>query len=697
MRYLKILSRGFGLFFLCSCAYSQNIIINEVMSANKNSLHDFAADTPDWIELFNDSDSLIQLQGLALTDDAAQPQKWLFPAYVLPPRAYLIVFASGKDRAVITETDSNGSDQLELHTSFKISAAGESVYLFSKKLQLLDSLAVPALASDQSFGRWPDPVTNLIFTEATPGQVNSLSSGKKLLPAPQFKLVAGFYAAPFQLLITHPETSVTLRFTDDGSPPGDSSNLYSGALQIEQTTVIRVRAFLADSFTSSIVTSTYFIGEETQLPVVSLATDRENFYGWHRGIYIKGPNADTQEPFYGANFWQDWERPLHVELFENDGVRAFAVDAGVKIFGNYSRSYPMKSLSIFARKKYGTGKIKYPIFPDKDINSYESFLLRNAGNDWKKAYMRDAVMHELMKNTDMNRQAYRPAIVFLNGDYLGIHNIREKINKHYLAENYGVNPDSIDLLADNHEAQEGSDTDYIEMINFIKHNDLQFDNNYDYITTLMDVKNYARYNAIEIYSANSDWPMVNVKYWRRQNGGKWRWLLFDLDSGLSSYGTSQPYSNTLRRAIIANALFPWSTTLFKNMIRSPRFRNIFFTSMADYLNSIFLPQHVDSVITRLQQGLEGDIRRHKYDWFASAVDWWGEVSKIRSFAWERPAHVRKHIIDWFGLPGEFQLTVEQENPIAGQIGINSLTLNQTAWMGIYFADVPVTVKATAKP
>ena len=164
-------------------------------------------------------------------------------------------------------------------------------------------------------------------------------------------------------------------------------------------------------------------------------TDPGNFFDIDSGIYVFGNEADTTEyPYWGSNFWEDWERPIHVEFYEPDGELGFNVDAGVKIFGSWSRLFPQKSLAIFARGRYGYDEINYQIFPDISINSFQAFVLRNSGQDWGHTFFRDAMMQSLTAEaTNVDVQAYRPAMVMLNGEIWGIHNIREKFNEHYIA------------------------------------------------------------------------------------------------------------------------------------------------------------------------------------------------------------------------------------------------------------------------
>ena len=203
------------------------------------------------------------------------------------------------------------------------------------------------------------------------------------------------------------------------------------------------------------------------------------------------------------------------------------MDAGVKIFGFGSRVHPQKSLAIFARRKYGDGNIDYQIFPDKEIFSFESIALRNSGGDWMQTMFRDGLMASLLKDTNLKYQAFRPSIVFLNGDYRGIYNIREKMNEHFLADNYGINPDDVDYLESNQHVMIGDGENYMEMMDFLENNNLSIPSNYNVIENWIEIDNIISYMVCEIFYDNIDWPGANIKFFReRDNGAKWHWQIY---------------------------------------------------------------------------------------------------------------------------------------------------------------------------
>ncbi|MDZ7347120.1 MAG: CotH kinase family protein, partial [candidate division KSB1 bacterium] len=519
----------FFAFLLLTTVQAQYPILNEVLSFNTLTVKDEDGDYTDWIELYNPSNSSISLSNYFLSDDVKIPSKWVFPKITLPSGSFLLVYASGKDRR-------NGI----LHTNFKISSKGETLFLFSPTGQLLDSVSVPALAADQSYGRFSDRWS--ITATPTPGMPNSDPLSQLSHVVPDFSPASGFYAHPIEVSISVPEP-FSIIFTMDGSLPHLGASIYQNRLKVTKTTVIRARVKDKEGRLGPVVTQSYFISPKLGLPVVSLSTHPANLFDADIGIYVEGngtklggyPDNPVQPP---ANYWEDWERPVHIELFEPDGRLGFSIDAGVRMFGKTSRKLPQKSFAVFIRRAYGIEELHYPLFPDYPICRFKSFLLRNGGSDNTHneggVQFRDGLAARLLYGIDLEFQAYRPCHLYINGDYWGIYNLREKINEHYLAEHYGVDPDKIDLLDDYHRlyplAVQGDATHFNALIDFLKGHSLSIQKNADYVAEIIDVKNYLTYMAVQIILANHDGPGHNCKFWRpNSEPGLYRWILYDVD------------------------------------------------------------------------------------------------------------------------------------------------------------------------
>ena len=355
------------------------------------------------------------------------------------------------------------------------------------------------MLDDVSRGRQPDgEVSWVYFGEPTPGTANVTSGYSGVLEKPHINPQGGPFSSPSTIMITTDAPGAEVRYTLDGSFPVGASLLYTGPLFINDNKVLRAIATKEGWLNSRPSTHSYLFDYSGDLPVISLSTNPGHFWDNDSGIYVMGSNATDPPWYYGANFWEDWERPIHIEMFEPNGDLCFSIDAGVKIYGNFSRTLPQKSLAIFARSAYGYTSINYQIFPDKNIENFEAIVLRNSGNDYNNTHFRDGLVSVLSDRAGVTAQAYRPAVVYLNGAYWGIQNIREKINEHFIASHFNINPDNIDMLEKDNQVIHGDETHYNDLINFIETNDMSTSDNYGVVTSAMNVNNFIRYNITPV-------------------------------------------------------------------------------------------------------------------------------------------------------------------------------------------------------
>jgi uncharacterized repeat protein (TIGR02543 family) len=597
----------------------------------------------------------------------------------------------------------NLDKQTYLHTNFKISSQGDTIILTSPGGQTVEEIFTDTITSDISRGRKPDGTDNwYYFNEPTPGAPNTTHAYSAISHfIPVLSHPGGLYSSAFDLTITSDGQNDTIYYTLDGSLPDKNSFVYNGPINITGTTTLRARIIRSDEISAAVLSCTYiFLGRECNLPVISLFTDPFNLWDNDYGIYVMGDNASPEFPHFGANFWEDWERPAHIELYEPDGRLGFSIDAGIKIFGGWSRGFDQKSVSVFARRKYGYPDLNYRVFEEKSISEFEALVLRNSGNDWMNTMFRDGMMTSLVRPLGIDVQAFRPAVLFLNGEYWGILNIREKINEHFVASNHNVDADSIELLENNGAPIIGSGQHYADMINFVSNNSLAINNNYEYVKTLMNVDNFIKYEFSQIYFNNTDWPGNNIKFWRSvNNGGRWHWIIYDTDFGFGIWADDYN-DNTLAFALEPNAGgWPnpaWSTLLLRKLVENQTFRHSFINQFADHLNTTFQPDAVIAHINSITDNIEHEIGYHYPLYGESKGNWEYEVERMKIWTQNRVAPVRNHIISEFSLPGSKNITVNTSPRGSGQIKVNTIYPGYYPWTGVYFTSVPVELKAIAK-
>jgi hypothetical protein len=600
-----------------------------------------------------------------------------------------------------------------LHTNFKLASAGETIYLSTPGGVLMNQRTYTNILQDDSYGCLPDGTTTMrYFGDPTPNASNGGSTGYNgYTEEPDFSIPGGFYSGSQVLGLSTVTAGGIIHYTTDGNPPTLSSPQYSSPFPVDSTMVIRARTFHTTLLEGKTKTNTYFVSDSSSLllPVISLSMDPALMFDSLTGIYIKGPNAESTVPFFGANFWQEKEIPAHIEYYDKSRVKGFEQNIGIEIYGNYSRSYPQKSMKIIARDSYGDGTFNYQLFPDKDIHSFKQFIIRNAGTDWNTAHMRDALVHKLvMKETDCDVMAYQPAVVYINGQYWGVYNMREKINKDYLADNHGVDPDSVDLLEYNGLVMEGSNSRFIQMGTFVLFNEMTDSANFKVADSLVDLKNFADYFAVETWSNNWDWLVNNVRYWsENKEGSKWRYILWDLDNGLG--GQWSYVFNSLDTNL--NKFYDYTSLLFSHLITNKGYRNYFINRYADLLNTTLTPQSFNNTLYSMRDTIDGEMSRHFSRWgdgfnnpnwgvagYGNYTDWrFYQMNELETFAANRQITARNHIQETFNLKKQIPVTINVYPPNAGKIRINTLTIDAMPWAGIYFDSVPIMLTAEANP
>ena len=623
---------------------SSHLHINEVVSRNAGVLRDEDGDSPDWIELYNSGDSPVALLGYGLSDSEGEPFRWVFPDVEIDPGEFLVIFASGKDRQEPGQP---------LHTNFSLSAGGETLVLTAADGQTADFLTTGALKTDLSVGRQPDGVgTPVLFVTPTPGAPNSGDAKLGFARPPVASHRSGFYADAIEISLTlspFEPAGAVIRYTLDGKEPDTTSPVYDGPVSIAKTTVMRARVFTEGFLPSPAVNATYLVGDDTELSVLSIMMDPKDLFDHYTGIYALGPRAAENFPYIGANFWQPWEKPMHFQLFEPDGTLGFSFDAGIRIGGQYSRAVPQKTFNIFARNEYGSNVMEYPFFPGKDLTTCKAITLRQSGQDWNLSMIRDTFMTSLLSETDLDYQAYRPVVLYLNGAYWGIYNIRERINEHYIAYNHDIDPSKVDILQANHTVRAGSADDYIALRNYIERNDMRNPEHYAYVQTKMDVTNYIDYWVAQIYFGNTD--SANIRFWREQSDeGKWRWIVYDVDWGFFTWN-----HNTLvyvtHPAGTGYASRLW-TTVMTNLLRNNDFRQEFVERLAYHMNHTFAKERVLARIDERVAEIESEVPRHLARWNLSMANWQYNVSYLRSYAEARTDQIMGYVQRYFGLTNE---------------------------------------------
>ncbi|MBN1507516.1 MAG: CotH kinase family protein [Sedimentisphaerales bacterium] len=682
---------------------SREVLINEFLASNQATDGDPEfGELSDWIELYNTTAVAVDLSGYYVTDNLDEPLKWRVPNGTrIPGAGFLLLWADSRDTG--------------LHTSFKLDKGGEQLGLYAPDGAAVDALSFSAQQDDTSYGRLATDANQWgYFSPPSPGSVNDPRHRVRLTGPPLFSITGGFYYGA-QVLRFENSDQMDVYYSLDGTSPDDSALLYQAPIVLEVTTAVRAIGYAHGCAPSEIVTHTFFIDESVNLPIISIVTDPDNFFGDERGIYVTGTRGRSGYCDSAIrNLKQDWERPVNVELYEMDGRLGFNQQAGVKIFGGCSRHrFPQKSLALFARKEYGKGSFEYQLFPDKDIDHFESFILRSSADDQVFTLFRDALSQMvLVEYMDIDCQAYRPAVLFLNGQYWGIHNIREKVNEHYAAGNFHIDPEQVNLLEGNGSVVSGTNAGYTAMVDYANAHNMADPKEYEIVRAQIDVDEYIDYQIGHIYLAERDWPGNNIKFWRADSGplARWRWINFDMDQCFTLGWVGENMIDKTTTTLGSGWPNPeWSTRLFRNLLRNEGFRNEFIQRYAYHMNTTFHPDRVRAFVDQFQERLLPEIPRHITRWggqkdpdaletwmsptFNSVTRWKQNIDQMRRFATDRPAATTRNFLNHFGLSGTSQISLSLHIANSAVLQVNGKRLPD-GFQGTYFNDIPIVARAT---
>ncbi|MDR3314852.1 MAG: CotH kinase family protein [Oscillospiraceae bacterium] len=509
-----------------------------------------------------------------------------------------------------------------------------------------------------------------------------------------------------------------------GSAAAAIDNVFKG-------TVIKAAVFSeSGTLLSGVASQSYFVSEDIftryKLPVVSIVTDAANFFDSTTGIFANYSQSGS-----------DWERPVHFEMYEADGTAAVALNMGVRLNGGTTRSLAQKALRFYARKSYdeANASVDYELFAglttsynDDLLTSFKRILLRSSGNDNSSTLFRDALMQSLVSDLQVDTQASRPCVAFVNGEFWGVYNIRERYDDHYFAAHYAIDTEKVAVLAlesnSTPEINEGDESDlalYNEMYSFFESNTLTEEANYQKAQTYLDVDNLIDYYIANIYSANTDWPGNNNVFWRYKtdNGGydgtavwyqdgRFRWVMKDMDWGFGL--RADQTNNTLLYALNESSSSRGmgfssdaSTLFFRKLIENEAFKAKFINRFCDVMNTNYAADTVTASISAMQAEIATAIPEQaaRYPSSISGVGAWeANVAKLTQFAQERTGYMQGFLASRFALGDAVTVTLKTDGD--GYISVNGAAIttatkgitDASLWSGSYFAGTTQTLAAT---
>ena len=571
---------------------------------------------------------------------------------------------------------------------------------------------------------------------------------------------AGFYSSLTINPLT-PQKGGEIRCTFDGSFPTQNSEQITEAKQITENTVIRCSEFVNGQAMDT-TTQTYFINESVSMPVVAITVNHHDMFDSTDGLYATGNltgggigsgfgnwgnaggggnvtddnNPKCTEPCKGANFWSDKELPAHVEYFENGSstkTKNWEIDAGISIIGNWSRYKPKKSVAIkMDNDNYGDKVLKYSLFKTRpEAKKIKSFNLRNNGNRFWTDYIGDAMMTALMEGTDVDYQRSRQVVVFYNGEYFGIHDLRERLNRNFVETNYGIDSKSINMIKITGTGLEASGTngasttEYQQLYSEVTSTNYAGENNekYEQIKSKLNVNSFAQYMFAEMYFHNGDWPTNNVRAWGG-NGHPFKFVAFDTDHG---FGFSPGISGFdadgqnmfdwvlgAKQSSTGNGGFGggfgggmWGGmgggasagpgTMLSKLLDNPDFKRLFINNACILLNSYLTYEKVQSTVQSMMATIPSSERsRDEKRWprNQSNFTWNPTGDKLIAYAKNRSEKIKQEMVSRFELQNEVTVTIAASGN--GKILVDGMNLPSKNYQGKFFSNNELQLTAIAE-
>ena len=683
---------------------TSKLVINELMQSNIDCIMDDMDEFPDsWVELYNNSDEAIDLKDYQIGIKTDDP--WQLPSRTVEAKSFMLVYCD--------------KEEYRLHTDFRLETGkGCVVYLF-KDHEIVDSLpgALKKMpAPNIAYGRKTDGGSEWGYQlTPTPGATNcgEICDDKHILGEPIFSEQGRVMTSTkkFSLVLSLPEDApegTQIYYTTDGTEPTKDSKLYTKEISVDDSYAIRAKLF-CDGWLSprSTVHSYIFLNRDMTIPVISIATN-DDYLNGKNGIFRLNSKANQI----------NWRRPINFELFdEPDKASVLNQICETRIMGGQSRDWARKSMAIYANKRFGTKRLEYEFFPDQrpGVTNFKSIMLRNAGNDVDGLYMRDAIIQRSMaQNADLDWQAWRPAAVYINGEYHCMLNIRERSNDDNIFTNYNEleDIDMIEIAQENSkmvsELKAGTEDNYDDFVKFYTEEGHTLAEYAEW----MDWKEYINLMIMNLYFNNQDFPGNNIVMWRpTAEGGKWRWISKDTDFGLGLYGKEAEFKTLNwiydpkydRDRAWANT--KEATMLFRHLMDDADFNREFIDRSLVYMGDFLSEKGIREIWDPMFELAKAELLVHRDELNPPSPwgGWWGgnnensinnEVNNARDWLKKRASFYPKHLCDYYKVGTLASMTVnkDMENAADGHFLFNGIKLTKGTFDGQFVIGRKITLE-----
>jgi gliding motility-associated-like protein len=680
---------------LISFYYKGNaqVVINEFSASNVTTVMDAYNQRNDWVELYNSGGAPVNLTGYYISDNPANLQKWQIPAVTdIVAGGRKMIYFSG--RGVVHAATG------QIHPDFKLrQTIGDWVILSDPGGAVVDSFKLRITQRNHSWARITDggPTIGLFSTPTPNATNNSQVSYTGYAPRVLFSLAAGFYAGTQNVSLSCPDPNVVIRYTTNGTVPTAASTAYTGPIPVAATTAIRAIAFhnLPTILPSLVETNTYFINESSQFDVVSVC-------GTYSGA---GSLFNSSTPTWSS-----------FEYFTNTGTQILELEGGrASRHGNDSWAYPQKGIDFEAMDESGDKDAFYhKLFGTSFRDKFDRIMLKAGGSDNyaggpnNSTHLRDVFAQTLGEkyNLDMDFRRWHPCLLFINGQYWGLYDMRERVDGDYFEYYYGKAKDKVDHLSywGGLNIRMGSDSGWVNLYNYIMANSMAVQANYEHVKQYLNVNSFSQYFIINSYLVNHDWLNWNTMWWRgrgNNNPVKWRYAMWDMDAitglqnpnytGLST--TSYQFDPCEPTNLFNNNSNIKHTDMLDRLLDNPEFDQTYKDNWLLMFNGPLecnnILAHFDSIVNILTP----EMNRQATNWGGTLANWQANCAQMRTFLVNRCAVIGTKLDSCLDLNPQ-QLKLNVSPPGSGTIALDGSIKSPYVWSRTIEGDSIYTLKAT---
>ena len=690
-----------AVFIIASTSVHAQLYINEYSASNLNQFQDNYNKYEDWFELYNAGGAAINLTGYYLSDDSLDNMKWQIPTGVsISANGFARFWTSGRNEVAGTH----------YHTNFKLTQTknnGEQLVLSDPSGTIIDNIHLKKTQLGHSRGRKPNGTNDwYIFTTPTVNASNNSSTSyTSYSEKTDFSINAGFYSGIQTVTITCSEpTPFVIRYTIDGTLPTASSTQYTGPITTDSTIVLKARAFSTDPnvLPGWVRFDTYFIDVTHTIPVISIAGNQ----------LTQLANGNSSLKPHGT-----------FEYFDMNQQKKATTYGEYNEHGQDSWALSQRSLDFVSRDEMGYNhSIEDQLFHFlTPRNNFQRVILRAAGDDnfpadynnanLGSAHVRDAYIHNmaLQGGLKLDVRTATKTIVYLNGAYWGVYDIREKVTDHdYTEYYYGQDKYNLQMVSTwgSTWAEYGGNqalNDWLALYNYVMNNSMTDPTHYAYVESQLDFLSLIDYVLVNMFTVCSDWLNWNTCRWRgmNPNGGhtKWGYTLWDNDATFDHYINYTGIPNTQPNAEPCDV----NTLTFSNpqmnhigmlnkLRTNPDFEHLWVTRQVDIWNTVFSCDNMLTQFDSIVAVIYPEMPQHSQRWNGNFNDWTNNIQTLRDYIAARCTLVAGGFMSCWNLTGPYTLRLETDTVNAGYMELNSLVIDSFPWSGTYFGNINTNLK-----